>query len=100
MAGKKTQLRVLLNFYVPAERSMKVIAGGTAWFQSVYGTDGLFSSMTSHGKAGDQQKRHTVEPHQAMTDEERITVAGCLPHELARVARGQAGGWDSGRLAA
>ena len=107
MSGKKPQFRVLLNFYVPAERSMKVIAGGTGWFQNVYqlwkdyGTDGLLYRVTRHGRAGDCQTRYTIEPHETMTDGERAMVAGCLTHDLAQVARGQGGGRaTTGRLAA
>ena len=52
-------LRVMLNFFVPAESAMKVIEGGMVWFKDVlrvrdkYGLDRGFFEIERHGGASD-----------------------------------------------
>ena len=78
---KRPSLRVMLNFYVPAESAMKVIEGGTVWFKNVlkirdkYGVDKWLFEIERHGEAGDPKTTYSLLPEEELTDELRARMA-------------------------
>jgi hypothetical protein len=66
--GKKPSLRVMLNFYVPAEGVMKVYETGTRVFRDLlklrakYGLGSWLFEIERHGEAGSTKTRYSVLP--------------------------------------
>jgi len=104
-ADKRPSLRVMLNFYVPAEKAMKVIEGGTVWFKDVlkirdkYGLDKWLFEIERHGEAGSPKTTYSLLPEEKLTDELRDEIAACELHDLERLANSQ-GDADETRPAA
>lgn len=104
-ADKRPSLRVMLNFYVPAEKAMKVIEGGTVWFKDVlkirdkYGLDKWLFEIERHGEAGSPKTTYSLLPEEKLTDELRDEIAACELHDLERLANSQ-GDADEARPAA
>lgn len=92
--GKKPSLRVAMNFYVPAERAMKVIEGGSTWFKDLfkcrdkYGLDKWTFEVERHGAAGDPKTTYTILPDEKLTDEQRAEINAAQLHDLVRVVAG------------
>lgn len=92
--GKRPSLRVMLNFYVPAEGAMKVIEGGTAWFKDVlkvrdkYGLDKWLFEIERHGDAGDPKTTYSILPEEKLDDEMRARIAAAEPHDLKSIGAG------------
>ncbi len=87
-AGGAT-VRVMLNFFVPAEDAMKVIEGGTVWFKDVlkvrdkYGLDKWLFEITRHGESGDPTTTYSIMPEEKIDDELRAKIdAAANSHEL------------------
>ena len=97
---KRSSLRVMINFYVPAERDMKVIEGGVAWFKDVlkvrdkYGLDKWLFEVERHGEAGDPKTTYTILPEEKLTAEFRDEIAGAGPHDLGALVSGDGGGGE------
>ena len=93
---KRPSLRVMLNFFVPAEGDMKVIEGGTNWFKDVlkvrdkYGLDKWLFEIERHGEAGDPKTTYSILPEEKLDDELRAGIAGADPHDLAALSSGDA----------
>jgi hypothetical protein len=72
---KRPSLRVMLNFFVPAEGDMKVIEGGTVWFKDVlkvrdkYGLDKWLFEIERHGEADDPKTTYSILPEEKLDDE-------------------------------
>ena len=94
--GKRPSLRVMLNFYVPAEGAMKVIEGGTVWFKDVlkvrdkYGLDKWLFEIERHGDAGDPKTTYSILPEEKIDDAMRARIAEAEPHDLASIGSGDA----------
>src|SRR5512138_846999 len=79
-ADKRPSLRVMLNFYVPAESAMKVIEGGTVWFKDVlkirvkYGVDKWLFKIESNGEAGSPKTTYSLLPEEKHTDELKAKI--------------------------
>lgn len=92
--GKRPSLRVMLNFYVPAEGAMKVIEGGTVWFKDVlkvrdkYGLDKWLFEIERHGDAGDPKTTYSILPEEKLDDEMRARIAAAEPHDLRSIGAG------------
>ena len=92
--GKRPSLRVMLNFYVPAEGAMKVIEGGTVWFKDVlkvrdkYGLDKWLFEIERHGDAGDPKTTYSILPEEKLDDEMRARIAAAEPHDLKSIGAG------------
>lgn len=90
-AGKKPSLRVALNFYVPAEKAMKIIEGGTQWFKDVlkvrdkYGLDKHLFEIERHGDAGDPKTTYSILPDEKIDDALRATLSTADLHDLERM---------------
>ena len=102
--GKRPSLRVMLNFYVPAEGAMKVIEGGTVWFKDVlkvrdkYGLDKWLFEIERHGDAGDPKTTYSILPEEKLDDEMRARIAAAEAHDLKSIGAGNdddAGGKSS-----
>ena len=93
---KRPSLRVMLNFFVPAEQDMKVIEGGTNWFKDVlkvrdkYGLDKWLFEIERHGEAGDPKTTYSILPEEKLDDELRGQIADAEPHDLAALSSGDA----------
>lgn len=92
--GKRPSLRVMLNFYVPAEGAMKVIEGGTVWFKDVlkvrdkYGLDKWLFEIERHGDAGDPKTTYSILPEEKLDDEMRARIAAADAHDLKSIGTG------------
>ena len=99
--GKRPSLRVMLNFFVPAESAMKVIEGGTVWFKDVlkvrdkYGLDKWLFEIERHGESGDPKTTYSILPEEKLDDEMRARIAAADPHDLASIGSGDADASDS-----
>ena len=97
---KRPSLRVMINFYVPAERDMKVIEGGTVWFKDVlkvrdkYGLDKWLFEVERHGEAGDPKTTYTILPEEKLDDALKGDIAGAGLHDLGALVSGDGGGGD------
>ena len=91
---KRPSLRVMLNFFVPAEDDMKVIEGGTTWFKDVlkvrdkYGLDKWLFEIERHGEAGDPKTTYSILPEEKLDDAMRARIAGAEAHDLAALSSG------------
>ena len=92
---KKPNLRVMLNFYVPAEKAMKVIEGGTAWFKDVlkvrtkHGVENWLFEIERHGEAGDPKTTYSILPETQLDSTMLKEIAAAELHDLAGLARGE-----------
>lgn len=97
---KKPSLRVMLNFYVPAENDMKVIEGGTVWFKDLlkvrdkYGLDRWLFEIQRHGEAGNPKTKYTILPEEKLSAEQTDEIVGLELHDLAMLVDGSASGGD------
>ena len=88
---KRPSLRVMLNFFVPAENAMKVIEGGPVWFKDVlkvrdkYGLDKWIFEIERHGEAGNPKTTYSILPEEKLTDELRARIAAVEVHDLERL---------------
>lgn len=91
---ERPKLRVLMNFFVPADDAMKVIEGGVGWFKDLlkvrdkYGLDAWAFEVERHGETGNPKTTYTILPDHPITDEERRAIAAQPPHDLAKIASG------------
>lgn len=98
--GKRPNLRVSMNFYVPAERALKIIEGGVMWFKDLlkvrdkYGLDRWTFEIERHGEAGDPKTTYTILPDEKLTEEQREEIAALQLHDLEKTV---SGGGSSGR---
>jgi hypothetical protein len=97
---KRPSLRVMINFYVPAERDMKVIEGGTVWFKDVlkvrdkYGLDKWLFEIERHGDAGDPKTTYTILPEEKIDPALQDEIADAGLHDMAALVGGDGGGED------
>jgi len=97
-AGKKPSLRVMLNFYVPAENAMKIYEGGTRWFKDLlkvrgkYGLDTWLFEIERHGEAGSTKTTYSILPEVKIDAELRARLDAAEPHDLASLTGGDEGG--------
>lgn len=100
-AGKKPSLRVAINFYVPGQRSLKVIEGGIVWFKDLvkvrekYGLNKWSFEIERHGEAGNPKTTYTILPEEKLTDEVTAEINKLELHDLAKVTSGDTSG-DTG----
>lgn len=93
--GKSRSLRIAINFYVPAEKALKVYEMGAATFKTLlklrekYGLDQWAFEIERHGKANDTKTTYSLLPETQLTDAERKALAGLTLHDLAEVVRGE-----------
>lgn len=96
--GKRPNLRVSMNFFVPAERDLKIIEGGVTWFKDLlkardkYGLDKWLFEIERHGAAGDPKTSYTILPEEKLTPEQLAEIDGLRLHDLPKVVSG--GGTD------
>jgi hypothetical protein len=98
--AKRPSLRAAMNFYVPAEKAVKVIEGGTTWFKDLfkcrdkYGLDRWSFEIERHGAAGDPKTTYTILPDERLTEEQRSELAALQLHDIRKVVSG--GGAEGG----
>lgn len=89
---KRPSLRVMLNFFVPAESDMKVIEGSTVWFKDVlkvrgkYGLDKWLFEIERHGDAGDPKTTYSIMPEEKIDDAMRARIRDAEAHDLAALS--------------
>ncbi len=92
---KRPSLRVMLNFYVPAESAMKVIEGGTVWFKDVlkvrdkYGLDKWLFEIERHGESGDPKTTYSVLPEMRIDSVLQALLSQIALNDLAALASGE-----------
>ena len=93
-ASLRASLRVMLNFFVPADGMMKVIEGGTKWFKDVlkvrkkYGVEKWCFEVERHGEAGNPKTTYSILPEEKLDDEMRARLAAADLHDLKALAEG------------
>ena len=93
---RRPSLRVMLNFFVPAEGGMKVIEGGTTWFKDVlkvrdkYGLDKWLFEIERHGEAGNPKTTYSILPEEKLTDDMRGRIEAAELHDLGQLASAEA----------
>lgn len=99
--GKRPNLRVSMNFYVPAERDLKIIEGGVTWFKDLlkardkYGLDKWLFEIERHGAAGDPKTSYTILPEEKLTPEQTKEIDALRLHDLPKVVSGGSDNFDS-----
>ena len=97
---KKPSLRVMLNFYVPAEHDVKVIEGGTVWFKDIlkirdkYGLDVWLFEIQRHGEAGNPKTKYTILPEEKLDSAQLDEISSIGLHDLASLVDGNGNGDD------
>lgn len=92
---KRPSLRVMVNFFVPADGQMKVIEGGAAWFKDIlkvrdkYGLDTWLFEIERHGDAGDTKTTYSILPETKIDDEMRAKIAAVDLIDLEVVGSGK-----------
>ncbi len=92
-AGKRPSLRVMLNFFVPAEKAMKVIEGGVSWFKDVlkvrdkYGLENWLFEIERHGDAGDPKTTYSILPEEKIDHELRTAIQAAELHDLENLRK-------------
>lgn len=86
--GKRPSLRIMLNFFVPAENKMKVFEGGVMWFRDVlrvrdkYGLDEWLFEVQRFGAAGNPKTIYTIRPEKKIDAEMRLQIDAAKMHDL------------------
>jgi len=92
--GKKPSLRVMLNFYVPAEGAMKVYETGTRVFRDLlklrakYGLQSWLFEIERHGEAGSTKTRYSVLPEAQIDAALRAQIDAAELNDLANLGAG------------
>ena len=92
-AGKRPTLRVMLNFFVPAEGVMRVIEGGVSWFKDVlkvrdkYGLENWLFEIERHGEANDPKTTYSVLPEEKIDAELRVRIDAAEFHDLENIGK-------------
>lgn len=87
--GKRPSLRVMINFYVPSERAMRIVEGSASWFKKVldvrdqYDLDSWLFEIKRHGETGDIRTRYTISPKEEITDALRDEITSAELNDLA-----------------
>lgn len=95
--GKKPNLRVAMNFFVPEENDMKIIEGGVTWFKDLlkvrdkYGLHKWFFEIERHGQAGDSKTRYSILPDQQIDKEGQAQIDAANVHDLPKTLGGGGG---------
>ena len=98
-AGLRSNLRVMLNFYVPALATTKVIEGGVTWFKDVlkvrekYGLEKWLFEIERHGESGDPMASFSILPEERIDDEMRERIENAMRHDLKSL-EGSYEGWS------
>ena len=92
--GKKPTLRVMINFYVPAEKAMRVFEGGTVWFNDLmkvrdkYGLDSYLFEMERRGAAKDPKTKYVLLPDEPIGAAMRAEIDGVELNDLEALSNG------------
>ncbi len=96
--GKKPSLRVALNLFSLAEKSMKVIEGGAVWFRDIlkvrdkYGLATWIFEVERHGEAKDPKTTYSILPEVKLSEEQKALIAAVKLHDLEAVCAGTQNG--------
>ena len=91
---QKPSLRIMVNFYVPAENAMKVYEGGVKWFRDVakvrakYGLDKWTFEIERHGVVGDNKTTYSILPDEKVDVAKMIEESGQSLHDLSALNAG------------
>jgi len=89
---KRPSLRVMLNFFVPADGVMKVVEGSVYWFKDVsrvrdkYGLDKWLFEIKRHGNAGDSKTTYSILPEEKLDDAMRTCIQNARMHDLQELS--------------
>ena len=87
-------LRVTLNFYVPSEHKMKIVEGGTEWFngllkvQEKYGLSEWLFEIERNGAAKDPKTKYSILPEARLSDDQKAEIERLELHDLEAIANG------------
>ena len=91
---KRSVLRVMLNFYVPAEHRMKVFECGSFLFRDLlrmrdeYGFSRWLFEVHRHGESGDRNTRYFVVPSEQLNSAHIDEISKLNLHDLEELACG------------
>jgi hypothetical protein len=89
--GRTASVRVAMNFYILAERVVRVYEMGAVVFKDVYklrdkyGLDTWAFEIERHGGKGDNKTSYTILPEQRLDDAMRREIAQLELHDLEKV---------------
>lgn len=89
-AGEKGTPKFSLNFWVPAEKAMKIIEVNNQTFKDIieckrkYGLDKWLFEIKRKGKKGDTKTTYSILPERELTTEEKKASLGTELHDLVR----------------
>ena len=92
--GSRASLRILLNFFVPADGAMRVIEGGTVFFSSVltvrdkYGLDKWLFEVKRVGRPKDPKTTYTILPERQIDEAVATCLRSTQRHDLGAFVRG------------
>ncbi len=92
--GKKASMRVALNFYVLAERTMKIIEGGVTWFKDLDAVTQQFPieehkfQIQRRGGANDPRTSYLFMPMGEVDQSLRSEIAKAELHNIEQVYSG------------
>lgn len=101
LSGKRPNMRVSMNFYVPATKELKIIEGGFTWFKSLikardkYGLDKWLFEVERHGTAGDMKTSYTILPEEKLTSEHTKEIDALRLHDLPQAVSSNSDDSDS-----
>lgn len=91
--GSKPHFRVMMNFFVTSEGTMKIIEGGTMFFGAVltvrekYGLDKWLFEIKRVGKPKDPKTTYTVLPEERIEGAIAAKLAAAQPHDLFEIGK-------------
>jgi len=92
--GKRPNLRVLMNFYLPVEKELKIIEGGTFWFKDLlkardkYGLTTWMFEVERHGDSGNAKTKYSLLPEEKLSAEQIKEIGALKLHDLAKSVSG------------
>jgi len=96
-AGERSTPRTTANFYVPAEKRIKIIEMNKTTFKDVmgvrekYGFEGWFFEVKRNGAKGDKNTVYRVLPDTQIGAEDRAEIAKLKLHDLKKMYEDDAG---------
>lgn len=97
--GLKKSVRFALNFWVAAEKSMKIMEGSATWFTDVdkvcmkYGQDSWLFEVERHGVGLDTT--YSILPETTLTTDQKLAIKACKLHDLVVSVKKDSGGAEA-----
>ena len=90
-SGKKSSLRVAINFFQLPDKEMRIMENGRRWFEDLlkvrekYGLENWSFEIERHGASGDTSTSYTILPEEKLTDGLKAEITKADQHDLKDV---------------